>query len=428
MPHHRPSSSLRPLAAIAVALSLAVPGAASAGHEDLESRIEHFVLPNGMTWLVVPSGTKGEVTVLFYVASGIARENEARSGVAALVPFLWRTEEADWKRRGATNPWSLSNHDFTAVRLTWPAARLAEAIEYASRLARPNLAAFAAARQAAIAERDHTGPRWRWMIDSLHESAFVTCPYRRPVFGQAGDLEKLTADDVAEHLKAEFVPSSMIAVVAGELAPSRVRALAGEHFGALPRRVVPPRHAPREPAQRGEKRVLTRGTGSPAFVLGYHKGPGAADDITAWDALSCVLRSRLEPRWGAAIAAMRHFELAQGPAMRDDNLYMVVCFAAAGTELSQLRADVLAELVRLAREPITPEELRAAQQRLTPANGAWRSDTRTVVDLADWQSMRGDWRLLFRTPDRLKAITAEHIQSLAAATFRPENLTMAIRE
>src|SRR5512147_1632682 len=73
-------------------LLVAIALCASAPTRPAEARTEAelFQLANGMRWIAAPMEAPGEVTVVFYVATGTAHESpEARGAVATLVE-LWR--------------------------------------------------------------------------------------------------------------------------------------------------------------------------------------------------------------------------------------------------------------------------------------------------------------------------------------------------
>ena len=50
---------------------------------------------------------------------------------------------------------------------------------------------------------------------------------------------------------------------------------------------------------------------------------------------------------------------------------------------------------------------------------------RSVRQLADYQRLFGDWRELFRSIDRIEAVTAEDVRRVAAETLVETNRTVA---
>jgi len=74
-------------------------------------------------------------------------------------------------------------------------------------------------------------------------------------------------------------------------------------------------------------------------------------------------------------------------------------------------------------EPISLEELRQAQARLT--RGSELPDPRTMGQhLADWLVMTGDWRNYFRYRAWVADVTVEQVHILARTTLTAANRTV----
>ena len=77
---------------------------------------------------------------------------------------------------------------------------------------------------------------------------FMNHPYQRPVIGWKHEVEKLSLQDALAYYRTYYAPNNAILVVAGDVQPDQVLALAKEKFGALkPSDNIPERLRPQEP-------------------------------------------------------------------------------------------------------------------------------------------------------------------------------------
>jgi predicted Zn-dependent peptidase len=84
------------------------------------------------------------------------------------------------------------------------------------------------------------------------------------------------------------------------------------------------------------------------------------------------------------------------------------------------------ELERLKTEDITDEELARFKTRAkADLIRSLDSNEGLAENLANYQTLFGDWRELFRYVDRLDAVTKADVRKAAAATFLDANRTVA---
>src|SRR5690606_38197706 len=71
------------------------------------------------------------------------------------------------------------------------------------------------------------------LIEQLFASTFIASPYRRPVVGWMSDLDSMTPDDVRRFHRDWYVPGNAAVVVAGDVDPAQVLALAEKTYGTI---------------------------------------------------------------------------------------------------------------------------------------------------------------------------------------------------
>ncbi|PLS21916.1 M16 family metallopeptidase [Neptunicoccus cionae] len=85
-------------------------------------------------------------------------------------------------------------------------------------------------------------------MEQRRAMTFMNHPYRNPVIGWRHEIEELNLEDAIAFYRTYYAPNNATLVVAGDVTPEEVEALAKEHFGPLePSDNIPPRVRPQEP-------------------------------------------------------------------------------------------------------------------------------------------------------------------------------------
>ena len=92
--------------------------------------------------------------------------------------------------------------------------------------------------------------------------------------------------------------------------------------------------------------------------------------------------------------------------------------------LDQARETLIKTIESVANEPPSKDELDRAKSRLLKGIELELADTEGIgLDLSEYIAS-GDWRLLFLSRDRIKAVTAEDVARVARVYFKPSNRTV----
>ena len=87
--------------------------------------------------------------------------------------------------------------------------------------------------------------------EELNAVVYDNHPYGRPIIGWRDEIEALTRDDAVAWYDTHYSPNEAVLVIAGDVTPEEVRALAEEHYGAIPAKgEAEPRIRPQEPPRR----------------------------------------------------------------------------------------------------------------------------------------------------------------------------------
>ncbi|MES2968870.1 MAG: pitrilysin family protein [Pseudomonadota bacterium] len=92
--------------------------------------------------------------------------------------------------------------------------------------------------------------------EQMRAAQFLNHPYGVPIIGWRHEIETLTRQDALDFYAANYAPNNAILVVAGDVTPQQVRALAEEHYAPLePSDRIVSRDRPSEPPQLSERRM-----------------------------------------------------------------------------------------------------------------------------------------------------------------------------
>ena len=430
-----------------------VPPALSQTSPPATPRIEQFKLDNGLTVIVKPDRRAPTAVHMLWVRVGSMDEVDGISGVAHVLEHMMFKGTRDvppgeFSRRvaalgGREN--AFTNRDNTGYYQQIPANKLEEVMKLeADRFAHNQWPDDEFRREIEVVKeerrmRTEDAPR-ALMWEALNAAVFEASPYRRPVVGWMSDLEAMTAQDARDFYRRWYVPANAVVVVAGDVDPAQVRRLAQRYYGGIPARAVPVRKPRGEPVQAGLRRIEFKAPADQAYVALAFKVPqltsfdqgAATEDALALTVLAAVLDGYRGARLDRA--------LTQGPDRvadsvgagnglwgRGPQLFTLDGVPAPGKTPEQVETALRAEVAKVARDGVTEAELKRVKTRWI-ASEVYKLDS--VMNQA--RELGSHWiqglplDASERLIQRLKAVTAEQVKSVAARYFGDDQLTVGI--
>jgi zinc protease len=257
------------------------------------------------------------------------------------------------------------------------------------------------------------------------------------------DLEALTADDARAFYQRWYTPANAAVVVAGDVEPDAVYALAQKTYGSIPARAVPPRKPREEPEQGGMRRLDFKAPAEQASVTLAFKIPSfaptaldsdadpASNDALALTMLAAVLSGYDNARLDRALtqsddhvadSAGAHCGLGD----RGPELCVLYGVPAAGKTAAQVEAALRAQVALIAKDGVQAIELQRVKNQWV-ASEVYKLDS--VFNQA--RSLGSNWvsGLPVDADDkliaRLRAVTSAQVQAVAAKYFGDDALTVA---
>jgi predicted Zn-dependent peptidase len=255
-------------------------------------------------------------------------------------------------------------------------------------------------------------------------------PYHHPTIGSMEDLDAASIEDVSAFFRLHYAPNNAVVSVVGDVEPDQVRAWVDRYFGRIPPNPNLPVALPDlslPPTLGGEIReVIPDRVPLPRLYWGFRSPVFGDPRLDALDLAGQILSggkgSRLHPR------LVRDERLAQDVALFSmgftGGASITAGWATArpGVDLERLETVYWEELERIAREPVSADELDRAKA-LTEADelGALQRVDERADRLSMYATLFDDPDLINRMLPRYLAVTAEDIQAIAAEVFVPEN-------
>jgi zinc protease len=425
---------LTPLALAVVAAALAgAIGSATAG----APQVSHFTLPNGLEVVVIPDHRAPVATHMIWYKVGSADETPGKSGLAHFLEHLMfkgtaKNPSGRFSQTVATiggQENAFTSADYTGYFQRVPRDRLKAMMEFeADRMTgleltddvvRPELNVVLEEQNMRVA--NNPSARLGQQMDA---ALYLNHPYGRPVIGWRKEIEQLDRAAALEFYRRFYSPNNAILVVAGDVTPEEVRALAEETYGKVPRVAeTKPRLRPQEPLQEAARTVtLADPRVTQPSMSRYYLVPSSSTarpgESEALDLLAHILgrgsNSRLYRTLvvdkGVAVSAGANYDGTTVDATR----FSLYATPKPGTDLPQLEAAIDTVLAEAIENGVSAEELERAKSRMI-ADAVYANDNQRTM--AQWYGSAlatGATVEQVRTwPDRIRAVTADAVREAA---------------
>ncbi|MBO0712333.1 MAG: insulinase family protein [Acetobacteraceae bacterium] len=420
---------------LALSLLLAAALLAPAAASGLEAT--HFTLENGLEVVVIPDHRTPVVTHMVWYKVGSADETPGKSGLAHYLEHLmFKGTNKNPLGRFTHTVSTLGGHenafttdDYTAYFQRTPRERLRTLMELeADRMTGltlkesevvPELQVVLEEQNMRIA--NNPGAR---LAEQMESTLYLNHPYGRPVIGWRHEIEQLTREDALAFYRRFYTPNNAVLVVAGDVTPEEVRALAEDTYGKVPRVAeVGPRRRPMEPPQ-GAARTVTLADPlvTQPSLRRYYLAPSAhmaePGVSEALELLSCVLGKGTNSRLYRTLVIDQKIAIAASAGYDSVALdyapFRVATTPKPGVALPQVEAGLDAVLDEVKDNGVTADELDRCKNGLV-ADALYAQDNQAT--LARWFGaalMTGLTIEQVETwPDRIRQVSADAVRNAA---------------
>lgn len=401
-----------------------------------------FTLDNGMEVVVIEDHRAPVVVHMVWYKVGSADEPVGASGVAHYLEHLLfkatdKMESGEFSATVAANGGSdnaFTSYDYTAYYQRIAADRLPLMMEMESdRMENLKLTQedISTELNVVLEERNQ---RTENNPGALANEQFRAAQYQNhrygvPIIGWKHEMEELELKDTVDFYHLYYSPNNAILVVAGDVQPDEVKALAEQYYGVIPAEEnLPERIRPEEPPQRAERRLTyTDARVSQPYLTRSYLAPerdaGAQKEAAALVYLAELLGgSPFTSALGQALQFDRQIAVHTGAGYDgsnlDDTTFNLSVAPSEGVALSEVEAAMDQVIADFIANPIDPEQMESIRTQLRASEiyakdnveglanryGAALAQGLTIQDVQDW-------------PQVLQEVTEADIKAAATKVF-----------
>ncbi len=426
------------LAAVTITVLAALPLAAA--------EVTNFTLSNGMEVVVLEDRRAPVVVNMVWYRVGAADEPPGKSGIAHFLEHLMfkstdTLASGEFSRIVAANGGTdnaFTSYDYTAYFQRVAADRLELMMEMeADRMVNLSLTPeeVDTERQVILEERNQRTENEPGALfgEQRNAAQYLNHPYGIPIIGWRHEIEGLTLEDAKEFYRRYYAPNNAILIVAGDVEPEAVRAMAERHFGPIPANPdLAERARPSEPPQRAERRLTFADprVAQPYVIRTYLAPERDAGDqreaaallllaeILGGSGQTSVLARKLQFDTQVAVYSSAFY----GDVSLDDTTFGLIVVPAEGVGLAEAEAALDAAVAGFLAEGIDDDQLERIRtqirasliyeqdniQSLARSYGVALTSGLTIADVEEW-------------PEILKSVTEEEILAAAERVFDRTN-------
>ncbi|MGV6839639.1 MAG: M16 family metallopeptidase [Planktomarina sp.] len=407
-----------------------------------KDNVTNFHLSNGMEVVVIEDTRAPIVVHMVWYKAGSADEPAGTSGIAHYLEHLMfkATEtlaSGEFSATVAANGGSdnaFTSYDYTAYFQRVAADRLETVMRMeADRMVGLKLEEgdIATERAVVIEERNQRTENSPGALfnEQMRAAQFLNHRYGVPIIGWQHEMVGMTLQDALDFYGAHYAPNNAVLVVAGDVTPQKVRALAETYYGVIPANpTITDRDRPSEPKQLAARRLVMQDdrVAQPYVTRTYlaperdagDQGTAAAlmylAELLGGSQSTSVLAKALQFDSQTAVYSSAYYS---GRSL-DDTTFGLIVVPAQGVTLEDAETALDDTLTQFMKDGVDLEvferikmQLRASEiyakdnvQSQARAYGAALTSGLTVADVQAW-------------PDVLDAVTPDDVMAAAAMVF-----------
>lgn len=411
----------------------------------LAEEVTSFTLQNGLQVVVIEDHRAPVVVHMVWYRTGAADAPPGKSGIAHFLEHLMFKGTDDMApgelskvvaaQGGSDN--AFTSWDYTSYFQRVAADRLDLMMKMeADRMHDLQLPAdqVATERSVIIEERNQrtdTSPS-ALLSEQMRAAQYLNHPYGIPIIGWRHEIEGLTQADAEAFYAAHYAPDNAILVVAGDVQPDQVQAMAEAHYGPIPAAGdIQPRRRPAEPPQIAPRRVtLGDARVSEPYVarsyLAPERDPGDQKkaaalvflaELLGGNGTTSVLARAMQFDVPVAVYTTANYD----PTAVDDATFSIAVVPVPGVTLAEAEAkldEVLAQFLKTGPDPAAFDRIKTQirandiysrddSEGLANRYGEALATGLTLEDVKAW-------------PDVLAAITPEDVMAVAQEVLDPK--------
>lgn len=414
---------------------------------NLTEGVTKTVLKNGLTVLTKEINTAPVATVQIWYRVGSRNEKPGITGISHQLEHLMfkGTKERPiqfgrlFSALGSSSN-AFTSYDMTAYFGTVSSDKLESLLVLeADRMVNTvaGEAELKSERTVVLSELDggNNNPSTR-LYRQMMAAAFPNSTYGAPVIGYRTDVEAYTPEQVQKYYQTYYRPDNATLVVVGNFETKALIQKIETIFGEIQAPSVPKSieaTATYTPPTFAGNPIVLKEPGSVAFLQAIYPTlpPVGHPDIAAIDVMDTVLSAGRNSRLYQALEQTGLVSNSGGNAstMIDPGWYMFSATAAQGKSLEDIDKALLAEVSKLQKDGISPEELSRAQTQLQTSYILGNRDVSSQASQLGYnQTVALDYKYSDRYLQDVKKVTVADVQRVAKQYLNPEKRILGFFE
>lgn len=255
------------------------------------------------------------------------------------------------------------------------------------------------------------------LFNSIDPHSYAVHPYQRPTIGSIEELQAATLPDVIAFHKTFYRPDNATLIVAGDFDPKQLDAWVDEYFGWIPKPAEAiPQVTVEEPARTEDKRYTETSETAPlpAIAITWLIPPARNGDSVPLQVAAALLSQGESSRLYQSLVYTH--QVAQDVGADADGrvgkgLFTAYAILASGHQPAEAEKLLLAEIDRLATQPIPVAELDKVRTQLLTSELRQRQTAQGIAfALGQATLLTGDPARVNSDLDALQAVTADDVQ------------------
>lgn len=268
------------------------------------------------------------------------------------------------------------------------------------------------------------------LSEAFFSRAYQVHPYRNPVIGRVETVQAVTRERILDFYKKWYVPSNVVWVVVGDVETERFLPALEARLSKIPARPAPERVRVQEPPQQEPRAVVLRADVKQAYVRVGFPIPGIAHpDVPALDLLAQILGQGKSSRLYQALRMKKRVVNSVGAHSMTplDPGMLQVSATLDPSNLEEALEGMLAEVFRMAAEPVTEDELRRAKAQIE-SDFIYEQETAEgqAQALADYEALCADLEFGRKYLNAIRALSVQDILAVGKKYLQPSRGTLAV--
>jgi zinc protease len=387
------------------------------------------VFPNGLTLLVKENHSVPVTALLVSVQAGYFHESDRLNGISHVIEHMVfkgsesRREHEQIAREireigGIINAGTY--YEETSYYVVVPSEHVGRAMEVqADAFQHPLFDADDLSKeievivQESLQKRDNPNAI---LIESLYELMFDRHRIRRWRIGHPETLRALTRDDLVQFVGRMYRPENTLVAVVGDVSADRIRTLAADLWSGMPRGEFLTDLSPVEPARHTMRyRRMSGDTRQRLLLMGFPAPTILHPDAAPLMVLSALLSDGRSARLFRTLKEELHLASSAWASYEGFDQMGIFTLGAesVGDDPLPLEIALWREIDRIRQLPVREEELNRIKARIESRRLFAQEDVLGMArTLATYEAL-GDYHLTDEMLERLHAVTAEDVVSVA---------------